>query len=68
MQRGLVGVQKQGCYFNCASATVSYRAVWLMGVDQNYGPFWGLYYSIFLIVYSSKDREGPIILINPLSG
>ena len=22
-----------------------------VGVDQNYGPFWGLYYSIFLIVY-----------------
>ena len=21
-----------------------------MGVDQNYGPFWGLYYRIFLIV------------------
>ena len=21
-----------------------------MGVDQNYGPFWGLYYHIFLIV------------------
>ena len=21
-----------------------------VGVDQNYGPFWGLYYSIFLIV------------------
>ena len=22
-----------------------------LGVDQNYGPFWGLYYSIFLIAY-----------------
>ena len=22
-----------------------------MGVDQKNGPFWGLYYSIFLIVY-----------------
>ena len=21
-----------------------------MGVDQNYGPFWGLYYSIYLTV------------------
>ena len=32
-----------------------------MGVDQNYGPFWGLYYGIFLI----GDQKGPIILINP---
>ena len=22
-----------------------------MGLDENDGPFWGLYYSIFLIVY-----------------
>ena len=25
-----------------------------MGVDQNYGPFWGVYYSIFLIVSGGK--------------
>lgn len=34
-----------------------------MGVDQNYGPFWGLYYSIFLKIKGTK--KGPIILISP---
>ena len=28
-----------------------------MGVDQNYGPFWGLHCSIFLIVQGGK--RGP---------
>ena len=28
-----------------------------MGLDENFVPFWGLYYSIFLIVWGSK--RGP---------
>ena len=45
---------------------VTFRLFWFyvdLGVDQNYGPLWGLYYSIFLIVQGTK--RGPIILINP---
>ena len=33
-----------------------------MGADQNYGPFWGLYYSIFLTI--QETESAPIILIN----
>ena len=35
-----------------------------VGRDQNHGPFWDLYYSLFLIV-SLGDPKGPIIFINP---
>ena len=55
-----------GCSILPCSSIVRSHAIpecLYMGVDQNYGPFWGSV--LQYIPYSSRGRKGPIILINP---